>query len=659
MGVEFSPNSTKVYFAAQQINTTNWAVYQYDLCASNVAASQVTISNNPYEDVRSLQLAPDDKIYVARWNGFGPGYDMALALINDPNVAGTGCNYTDSAIYLGGRMSWFGLPGFAASYFYQGPQFTWTSVCAYDPVNFTMACNTDTPDSVRWNFDDPSSGANNTSAVINASHTFSSAGTYNVQAIVYFECRTDTVISVVTLAPPPAVTVTPNDSVCPGNSIVLNAGGALSYAWSPAASLSSSTGSSVTATPTVTTTYSVIGTDSSGCVDTNTVTITMVAAPTASVAGNSTICSGSSATLTASGGTSYSWSTAATTAVITVSPTTTTTYTVTASNGVCTDTASFTVVVMSNPSASISGNNIICTGGTANLTATGGGTYSWNTGATSGTVSVSPSSTTTYTVVVSLGTCTDTAFYTVNVLPPPTAQVSGADSVCAGSTVVLNASGGISYSWSTGQTTTSIAVIPFSTTTYFVIASNGTCTDTAFFTVNTLAGPAANAGPDATFNIGGSATLTGTGGGTYSWSPSTGLSCTTCPSPVASPTVTTTYILAVTNASGCVDFDTVTVYVTMNCDAAEGDVFIPDAFSPNGDGFNEVLYVRGGGMKTIVFAVYDRWGINVFESTSQAVGWDGTMNGKLLNPGVYVYVLKAECLSGESFTFKGNITLLR
>ncbi|MEW6469602.1 MAG: gliding motility-associated C-terminal domain-containing protein [Bacteroidota bacterium] len=659
-GVEFSPDGTKLYFAAQQISTTNWGVYQFDLCAPNIPASQVLVSNNPYEDVQSLQLAPDDKIYVARWNSFGPGYNLALACINSPDVQGLACTYVDSAIYLNGRESGFGLPGFVTSFFYHPPQFTSTTVCLYDTTWFTIRCNTDIWDSVRWNFNDPPSGINNTSASVNPGHIFTAPGNYNVQLIVYFECRTDTVYNVVTVNAPPALSLSANDTICTGNSATLTAtGNSVSYSWTPSTGLNTTTGSAVTASPTSSITYNVIGTSAAGCMDTASVSVTVVAPPLAAVSGNTTICSGNSATLTGSGGPLFSWSNGATTASITVNPTVTTTYTLTVSNSGCSDTAAFTLTVVSGVNAAIMGTNTICTGSSATLTGSGLGSYSWSTGATTTAINVSPTATTTYTLIVTSGTCADTASFTVTVVPPPSVSISGNSPVCPGSTTTLSASGAASYSWSSGATTQSVNITPTATTTYTVIGSNGVCTDTASITINTLNAPAANAGNDATISIGNYTTLSGSGGGTYNWSPATGLSCTACPNPTASPTATTTYYLTVTDANGCQNTDTVTVYVSLNCNAAEGEIFIPDVFSPNHDGNNDVLYVRGGGMKSIAFSVYDRWGNRVFESSSQDMGWDGTFKGKELDPGVYIYVLTVTCYSDEDFIFKGNITLLR
>ena len=95
----------------------------------------------------------------------------------------------------------------------------------------------------------------------------------------------------------------------------------------------------------------------------------------------------------------------------------------------------------------------------------------------------------------------------------------------------------------------------------------------------------------------------------------------------------------------------------MNC--AEPDIYIPDAFTPNGDGNNDVLLVRGRFITTMQLKVFDRWGELVFETTDQDVGWDGTYKGKPVDPAVFVYWLKAVCADGQSFLKKGNITVIR
>ena len=143
-------------------------------------------------------------------------------------------------------------------------------------------------------------------------------------------------------------------------------------------------------------------------------------------------------------------------------------------------------------------------------------------------------------------------------------------------------------------------------------------------------------------------------GTSYTWSPSSGLSCTTCPNPSVSPDETTTYTVITTDSVGCVASDQITIYVDY-----EYVIYIPNIFSPNGDGKNDILYVRGKGIKTLYFAIYDRWGEKVFETTDLNNGWDGTFKGKPLNKAVFVYYVKATFVDNSEVEQKGDITLIR
>jgi len=236
------------------------------------------------------------------------------------------------------------------------------------------------------------------------------------------------------------------------------------------------------------------------------------------------------------------------------------------------------------------------------------------------------------------------------------------DTICAGNSIILNSSkGGITYSWvpPNGLNLTTVAN-PIATlsvsTNYTVTIKSGACIvqDTVTVIVNPL--PNVNACCSTTVEAGNSAVLNLSPlakNDSYSWVPSYGLSCTNCSNPVASPLISTTYFVTITDSLGCYKTDTVTIDV--NC----GNVFIPDAFSPNGDGANDVLYVRGDCIKTMDFVIYDRWGNKMFESNSPSIGWDGTYNGKAMNTGTYVYLLNAEMYNGTSYGKKGNVALVR
>ena len=104
------------------------------------------------------------------------------------------------------------------------------------------------------------------------------------------------------------------------------------------------------------------------------------------------------------------------------------------------------------------------------------------------------------------------------------------------------------------------------------------------------------------------------------------------------------------------DSVTVTVYEFV---CGEPIIFLPNAFTPNDDGENDVLYLRGKNLSDLYLAIYDRWGELVFETQDQEIGWDGTYKGKLAEPAVFVYYLEAECIDGQEYFKKGNVSLIR
>ena len=109
---------------------------------------------------------------------------------------------------------------------------------------------------------------------------------------------------------------------------------------------------------------------------------------------------------------------------------------------------------------------------------------------------------------------------------------------------------------------------------------------------------------------------------------------------------------------GCPKKAEITIYVlSKKCNAA--DVFVPNTFTPNDDGSNDVLFVRSNEINEIYFAVYNRWGTMVFETTNKAKGWDGTYNGAKEDPAVFAWYIKAKCFNGDHLEKKGNVTLIR
>jgi gliding motility-associated-like protein len=147
----------------------------------------------------------------------------------------------------------------------------------------------------------------------------------------------------------------------------------------------------------------------------------------------------------------------------------------------------------------------------------------------------------------------------------------------------------------------------------------------------------------------------------YSWAPSATLSCDDCAQPLANPKFNTIYTVTATDSNGC--HDTGQVQVIVLCKGA--NVFVPNTFSPNGDGSNDVFYVRGKGLARVKsLRIFNRWGEIVFERINfgvndPSVGWDGTYKGKKLSSDTYIYQADVFCDNSESIRFDGSITLIR
>ncbi len=165
----------------------------------------------------------------------------------------------------------------------------------------------------------------------------------------------------------------------------------------------------------------------------------------------------------------------------------------------------------------------------------------------------------------------------------------------------------------------------------------------------------ADAGNNTTILSGNSTVLSAAGGGSYSWSPATGLSCVTCQYPNASPQITTKYYVTVTDNNGCTSLDSVTVTVDLLC----GEIFVPTAFSPDNNGQNEVLHIYGNCIKTMTFKIYDRWGEKVFETNDTTIDWDGMYKGELMSTQVFAYSLEAILITGTEIRQEGNVSLIR
>ena len=534
-------------------------------------------------------------------------------------------------------------------------------------------------------------------------------------------------------------------TICAGQNATLTALGGTTYVWADG-----STDNPLVVTPASNISYTVTGT-SLTCTGTATAYITVNPVPVVNV--NSTsICAGTSATLTATGGTTYSWNNGSTANPLTVSPSVTATYTVTGTDLGCSATATSTVTV--NPSPTVSVNSpTICAGDAATLTATGGSTYLWSTGETTDQISVSPVSSTTYTVTGTDLGCSTTVTSTVTVNQTTVALLPTAAAICEGESVALSASGATTYAWSpaTGLSSSSgnsVTANPVVTTTYTVTGTDNGCTDdeTIIVTVNpnpvvdfeTLpvsgcvpltvqfndlssvsSGTIVNwlwAADNASFSDQQNNSYTFTAPGSYdiTLTVTSDQNCTSTltysdlvtatPNPVAdiaaspewtqiiSPEVTFTdlssgnpvqwnwqfgngdgsaiqnpvysfsdtgtynVMLTVTNQFGCTDRTEITIVI-----APFFTLYVPSAFTPDGNGLNDVFLPQGETLRKYELRIFNRWGEQIFESFKPTDGWNGKSRntGKDLPPGVYVYRISVEDEHNRPQDFKGIVSLIR
>lgn len=371
-------------------------------------------------------------------------------------------------------------------------------------------------------------------------------GTYFVVAASSIGC-TDTTSLIISGASGPSIQVL-NDTICKGISTVITATGnplGGTFSWS-----TGSISNSINVSPASTTLYTVFY-NQGGCIDTAIVQVFVKNKPVVTV--NSTqLCQGDQTTLGASGAMQYSWSTSQTTSNITVSPVSTSSYTVVGETNGCKDTAVSTVTILAKPLVNVLGDSI-CRGESAFITATGANTYSWLNGLTGNSITVSPINTSQYTVIGFLNTCSDTSVVSVTVSPLPLLTVTS-PVLCKGDVAVITAGGAITYSWSTGETTSSITVNPLVNTNYTFIGYSNSCKDTLVSQVRVLDKPDLVVSSD-TICEGSSVFLNVSGANTYSWN-----NGSTSNHVLVTPTVSTYY--TVVGASGsCTDTAFAQVFV--------------------------------------------------------------------------------------------------
>ncbi len=295
-GVEFSEDSRFLYAS---VSYDLKQIYQIDL---NSRTS--TLIASPAMAPGALQLGPDGRIYVARYDRPNVA-GKHLGVIHSPQLSGTACNYIDKAIDLGTGSSFMGLPIFIQSYFFDlNIQLETTSACQNLEAMFNAIIDTEIiPEWVEWNFGDPEN-ANNTSNQLSSTHIYKDAGTYNVTFTLSVGGELTTKNTQIEIYPLPYIGLPVNTGFCPGESVSLDAGsGDFSYAWSSGETSHSIVVSSAD-------NYEVTKTSAEGCVSKASTTVSEYSLPTLNLPDTTRFCPGESATIDAgSGSYSYLWNT--------------------------------------------------------------------------------------------------------------------------------------------------------------------------------------------------------------------------------------------------------------------------------------------------------------------------------------------------------------
>lgn len=344
----------------------------------------------------------------------------------------------------------------------------------------------------------------------------------------------------------------------------------------------------------------------------------------------------------------------------------------------CADTIQKITNINPLPAVDAGIDSVICRGKSITLNAKGAATYAWVQDATLSCVNctspvANPLYNNTYYVSgISSSGCAAIDSIIIAVKQPADVSIIAPDTICAGSTIQLQASGAELFSWQPASiinnNTDSIASsTPQSTTLFSAIGtdSKGCFNDTASKLVNVFPYPTIQLKDSVvTVSAGSEYKVNATGSNDiilWQWSPLEGLSCSNCAQPIIKPTASQTYKVTARNIAGCTTEKNITITVLCK----DQNLFIPNTFSPNGDGMNDYFYPRGKGLFTIKsFKIFSRWGILVFEKNNfspnqQTYGWDGKYKGNALQPDVYVYLVDVLCDNGTIISSKGNVTLLR
>jgi gliding motility-associated-like protein len=507
--------------------------------------------------------------------------------------------------------------------------------------------------------------------------TVNAFGTYTVTVTDANGCK-NTAQTTLQMGTGPSITVAGTNVSCfggtNGQAVVTPSSGVspYTYSWSPSGATTQ------TASNLSSGTHTVSVTDANGCVSQESVVIGQPTQITLNFSTTPSQCTSNTGTATVvpSGGTpgySYSWSPAGGNGATTtaVGPNT---YTVTVSDANNCQVQGTTVISLANsPVISLqSSQNVSCNGGAnGNIQVqttggTGAYTYNWNPAVGNGSSAANLTAGTYNVTVIDNAGCSNNLSVTIT---QPTKLLVSQDvtnTTCGvdDGSINLSPTGGTgtyTYNWNPNISSTNSATNLAIGTYNIVVADANGCSVPVEINIEIGSSFFIDAYPEnSVIDLGGSVNLNVYVDPTISvnsivWTPPTGLSCVNCNNPTATPNQTTTYIVSVSSANGCVSKDTITIIVIEPC----GELFVPNIFSPNADGLNDLECVMGDCVVSAEFTIYDRWGEIVFHTTDKNNCWDGNFRGKPVQSGVYVYKVKATLQTGEAVEQSGNINVTR
>lgn len=451
-----------------------------------------------------------------------------------------------------------------------------------------------------WNFGDKVTSAD-TSHLRNPSYIYTLPGDYPVQLTISNTKGCEKMITdTISIKVQPDLTLNSDTLMCDIDTLQLTAIGNGSITWTPNYNINNQHSFTPLVSPDVSTTYFATLVESRGCIATDSVRANVVSRVLLSLRSDTTICLTDTAIInTISNGLHYVW---------------------TPSGSIINDTAKYPVAV--------------------------------------------PSSNTQYHVISRIGKCSAAADISVNVVPYPKADAGIDTTVCFPKSYQLHAGGGSIYSWSpisflNNPNIPDPVSSPQGSIRYVVKVNDvlGCPKPTYDSVIITVEKPIADAGPrDTSIVVNQPLQLNGTGAQFYAWSPSKGLNNPDISNPIALLSDHQQYILEVHTLAGCTATDTINVTVYK----IKPDLYVPGAFTPNGDGKNDIFRPIPIGMRSLkFFKVYNRLGQLMFSTNIQNQGWDGTFKGSLQDAGVFVWVAEGEDYLGKIIFRKGNVTLIR